>query len=149
MIENCDEDERNLNTLYFLTMELDIELETGCPALFEKEIQVDVIEEDKGNEKKLDLKPKFLAPLIDFDALLKELRSKSSEKKPTKGTQTKTKKFTQIKNIFKSNFFRATIVSLVLFLFSTTDVITDGNLTYSFYYGTYYVKRFPSRPDSK
>ena len=131
-------------------MESDNELETRWkPPLVEKEIQVDIIEEDEGNEKKLDLKPKFLAPMIDFDALLKELRSKSSEKKTTKGTQTKTKKFTQIKNIFKSNFFKATIISLVLFLFSTTDVITDGNLTYSFYYGTYYVKRLGDRPDSK
>ena len=129
-------------------MESDNELETRWkPPLVEKEIQVDIIEEDEGNEKKLDLKPKFLAPMIDFDALLKELRSKSSEN--TKGTQTKTKKFTQIKNIFKSNFFKATIISLVLFLFSTTDVITDGNLTYSFYYGTYYVKRLVDRPDSK
>ena len=129
-------------------MESDNELETRWkPPLVEKEIQVDIIEEDEGNEKKLDLKPKFLAPMIDFDALLKELRSKSSEN--TKGTQTKTKKFTQIKNIFKSNFFKATIISLVLFLFSTTDVITDGNLTYSFYYGTYYVKRLGDRPDSK
>ena len=131
-------------------MESDNELETRWkPPLVEKEIQVDIIEEDVGNKKKLDLKPKFLAPMIDFDALLKELRSKSSEKKTTKGTQTKTKKSTQIKNIFKSNVFRATIISLVLFLFSTTDVITDGNLTYSFYYGTYYVKRLGDRPDSK
>ena len=125
------------------------------PQFLEKSIQAEVIEEEKekDKEKEWDVKPKFLAPLIDFDELLKELRSNSIEmiglNRVSKGTQTKTKRSTQIKNVAKSNFFITAIVSFVFFVSSTFDVITDGNLTYSFVNGTYYIKRLGSRPDSK
>ena len=127
------------------------------PQFLEKSIQAEEIEEEKekDKEKEWDVKPKFLAPLIDFDELLKELRSNSTEmidlNRVSKGTQTKTKtkRLTQIKNVAKSNFFITAIVSFVFFVSTTFDVITDGNLTYSFVNGTYYIKRLGSRPDSK
>ena len=124
------------------------------PQYLEKAIQAEENEEEvKEKEKEWDVKPKFLAPLIDFDELLKELRSNSTEmidlNRVSKGTQTKTKRLTQIKNVAKSNFFITAVVSFVFFASSTFDVITDGNLTYSFVNGTYYIKRLETRPDSK
>ena len=123
------------------------------PQSLEKSTQAEENEEEEEKEKEWDVKPKFLAPLIDFDELLKELRSNSTEminlNRRSKGTQTKTKRLTQIKSVVKSNFFITSIVSLVFFLSSTFDVITDGNLTYSFVNGTYYIKRLQTRPDSK
>ena len=125
------------------------------PQYLEKAIQAEENEEEeeKDKEKEWDVKPKFLAPLIDFDELLKELRSNSTEmivlNRVSKGIQTKTKRLTQIKNVAKSNFFITAVVSFVFFASSTFDVITDGNLTYSFVNGTYYIKRLETRPDSK
>jgi hypothetical protein len=123
------------------------------PQSLEKSTQAEENEEEEEKEKEWDVKPKFLAPLIDFDELLKELRSNSTEminlNRRSKRTQTKTKRLTQIKSVVKSNFFITSIVSLVFFLSSTFDVITDGNLTYSFVNGTYYIKRLQTRPDSK
>ena len=124
------------------------------PQYLEKAIQAEENEDkEEEKEKEWDVKPKFLAPLIDFDELLKELRSNSTEmidlNRVSKGTQTKTKRLTQIKKFAKSNFLTAAIVSLVFFVSSTFDVITDGNLTYSFVNGTYYIKRLQTRPDSK
>ena len=123
------------------------------PQFLEKSIQAEENEEEEEKGKEWDVKPKFLAPLIDFDELLKELRSNSTEmiglNRVSIGTQTKTKRLTQIKNVAKSNFFIAAIVSFVFFASSTFDVVTDGNLTYSFVNGTYYIKRLQTRPDSK
>ena len=124
------------------------------PQYLEKAIQAEENEDkEEEKEKEWDVKPKFLAPLIDFDELLKELRSNSTEmivlNRVSKGTQTNTKRLTQIKNVAKSNFFITAVVAFVFFASSTFDVITDGNLTYSFVNGTYYIKRLQSRPDSK
>ena len=121
------------------------------PQFLEKAIQAEENDEneEKEKEEEWDVKPKFLAPLIDFDELLKELRSNSTEmivlNRVSKGTQTKTKRLTQIKNVAKSNFFIAAVVSFAFFASSTFDVITDGNLTYSFVNGTYYIKRLKDR----
>ena len=125
------------------------------PQFLEKAIQAEENEEneEKEKEEEWDVKPKFLAPLIDFDELLKELRSNSTEmidlNRVSKGTQTKTKRLTRIKNVAKSKFFITAVVSFVFFASSTFDVITDGNLTYSFVNGTYYIKRLKDRTDSK
>ena len=69
--------------------------------------------------------------------------------KINKKTQTKMTKKEKIKATLTANWLKIGIISFLLFASSSYDLTSDGLLSYTFLNGTYYVKKFPNRPDSK
>jgi len=108
--------------------------------------------------------PRFKAHWIDFGYLWKEFKNiKSKHQEPDQNSNTtysspineksiQTKKATKIENVkkfVKSNWLKASVISFLLFVSSTYDVVSDGLLSHSFLSGAYYTKRLESRPDSQ
>ena len=75
---------------------------------------------------------------------LVEIRQKINKKTQTKMTMKK-----KIKAALTANWLKIGIISFLLFASSSYDLTSDGLLTYTFLNGTYYIKRFSNRPDSK
>ena len=69
--------------------------------------------------------------------------------KINKATQTKMTMKEKIKARLTANRLKLGIISVLLFASSSYDLTSDGLLSYTFLNGTYYIKRFSDRPDSK
>ena len=69
--------------------------------------------------------------------------------KINKATQTKMTMKEKIKARLTANWLKIGIISVLLFASSSYDLTSDGLLSYTFLNGTYYIKRFSDRPDSK
>ena len=73
-----------------------------------------------------------------------DIRQKINKKTQTKMTMKK-----KIKAALTANWLKIGIISFLLFASSSYDLTSDGLLSYTFLNGTYYIKRFSDRPDSK
>ena len=93
--------------------------------------------------------PKFVPPIINLDALMKEWKHVhvQSPSANTKVTQSKKTLKKQIKDMFSGISLKPFLISLTLFLFSTYDVGSDGILANSFIGGTIYTKNVENQSD--
>jgi len=138
--------------------EIEITEQIDSTSDFETQTQV------KEREIKIPIKkPQFKAPWIDFGYLWKEFKNfNSNHQESTKNLNTldsplndklnqikKTTKIENVKKIVKSNWLKASVISFLLFVSSTYDVVSDGLLSYSFLNGTYYTKILEKTPDSQ
>ena len=138
---------------FLITMNIEMTEDTGHSSIT-MDVAIQTQEKEKKKEK-MNLKPKFMAPVINFTALWNEWKSEPKKQEiemtdlNTKSTQTKRSKKKWMKDAIKTNWFKMAVISFALLISSTYDVVSDGLLAESFINGENYTKYTKYERESK
>ena len=138
---------------FLITMNIEMTEATGHSNIT-MDMAIQTQEKEKKKEK-MNLKPKFMVPVINFTALWNEWKSDPKKQEieltdlNTKATQTKRSKKKWVKNAIKTEWFKIAVVSFALLISSSYDVVSDGLLADSFINGANYTKYTDFTEDSK